>query len=89
MEIICGSVVRIPFETSMYVHTSGHVSDEIWGQVHIGFVLSICIHVATREPLDRFLLNLMQRVEINMTTHEEQVASSDNAYDLYSGSTRF
>jgi hypothetical protein len=75
---------------SLYVHSSGHVSDENWGQVHIGFVMFIrAIHVATREPLDTFLLNLMQRVEMNMITLAEQVASSDNDYGLYSESTRF
>ena len=31
----------------------------------------ICIHVTIREPLDTFLLNLMQRVEINVTTYAE------------------
>ena len=56
----------------MYVHTSWHVSNENWGQVRINFVMFICIHVATREPLGTFLLNLTQRVEINVTTHEER-----------------
>lgn len=82
-------IVRISFEMSVYVHTSGHVSDEKWGEVHIGFVIFVRIHVATCEPLDTFLLNLIQRVEINMITHAEQVASSDNTYGLYSESTRF
>lgn len=73
----------------MYVHTSGHVSDDNWVQVHIGYVMFVCIHVTTRELLDTFLLNWIQRVEVNMTTRAEQVVSSDNAYGLYSGSTRF
>jgi hypothetical protein len=71
MEIICGSVVRIPFETSMYVHTFWHVSDENWGQVRINFVMFVYIHVATREPQDTYLLHLIKRVEINVTTYGE------------------
>jgi hypothetical protein len=72
MEIICGSVVRIPFETSIYVHNSWHVSDEKWEQERITLVMFVCIHVATREPLNTFLLNLVQRVDIHVIKHAER-----------------
>ena len=40
--------------------------------MRVNFVMFICVHLGIREPLDTILLNLIQRVEINVTTRGER-----------------
>jgi hypothetical protein len=55
IKILCGSLVQIPFETCICFLTFWHVSNENWGKVYFSFAMFVCVHVATREPLDTFL----------------------------------